>query len=184
MRSHLRRSSFRRNRTHLHVTAGVLCSTYSSASNPVICSPPSRPSIPVPALTVSEDLSAQTDNDIVVSFQNINNTSFVFVTDHGVNILASSIATSQVKSITVATAAGNDKVDLSNVGSAQYTQLFQTPLVDGGDGADRILGTKLADLLYGVGGDDVLIGVEGGDHLYGGEVPTGSLATTAATTPR
>jgi Ca2+-binding RTX toxin-like protein len=121
------------------------------------------------ALTVSDDLSAQTDNDILVSFQNINNTSFVLVTDHGVNILTGAVATSRVKSITVATAGGNDKVDLSNVASAQFTQLFQTPLVDGGDGADRILGTKLSDLLYGVGGDDVLIGVEGGDHLYGGE---------------
>jgi Ca2+-binding RTX toxin-like protein len=119
------------------------------------------------ALTVSDGTSAE--NDILISYQTVGNQTLVVVTDHGQDILPGDVATSAVKSITVAVAGGNDTVSLSYVGSAQYTQLFQTPLVDGGEGDDTIFGSKLADLLYGVGGNDTLIGLEAGDQLYGGE---------------
>jgi Ca2+-binding RTX toxin-like protein len=121
------------------------------------------------ALVVSENLGAPIDNDIVVSFRVINNQPFVFVTDHGFKILPGAVAASRLKSITIATAGGNDRVNLSDVGSSQFPQLFQAPIVDGGIGNDTLLGSKLVDLMFGVDGNDTLIGLESGDYLFGGE---------------
>jgi Ca2+-binding RTX toxin-like protein len=120
------------------------------------------------ALTVSDNISAPSDNDIVVSFEGTSGNAAVIVTDGGIRILSGTVPTHQIRSIVVATGDGNDKVSLSYVGSAQFTQLWQVPIIDGGAGNDTILGSQLCDLLYGVSGDDTIIGLESGDHLYGG----------------
>jgi Ca2+-binding RTX toxin-like protein len=119
------------------------------------------------ALTVSD--ASPSDNNILISFQVLGDRTLVVVTDQGTDILPGDVLASNVKSIVVAAAGGNDTVSLSFVASAQFTQLFQTPIVDGGDGNDTIFGSKLSDLLYGVGGDDKILGLESDDHLYGGE---------------
>jgi Ca2+-binding RTX toxin-like protein len=119
------------------------------------------------ALTVSDD--STTENNILISYQNVDDRTLVVVTDHGQNILPGDVETNAVKSIIVAVAGGNDIVSLSYVGSEQFTQLYQTPLVDGGAGNDTIFGSKLSDLLYGVVGNDKILGLESGDHLYGGD---------------
>ncbi len=132
------------------------------------------------ALTVSD--GSATANNIVISYQVIGMSTNVTVTDQGVSIL-SAVAASGVKSITVASGGGNDTVNLGAVGSAQFTQLFQSPVVDGGDGNDTIYGSKLADLLYGVAGNDTVLGLEAADFLYGGAGRIRSMASTEATTP-
>jgi Ca2+-binding RTX toxin-like protein len=119
------------------------------------------------ALTVSDGTS--TENDIVITYEAGIDRTFVVVTDNGVDILEGDVPTNTVKSITVAVAGGNDAVNLSLVAAEQYMLLYQSPVVDAGEGDDLIFGSTLADLLYGVGGDDTIRGLEGGDHLYGGE---------------
>ncbi len=119
------------------------------------------------ALTVSD--GSPTANNIAIGFQISGGQTVVSVTDGGVDILPGDVPTNVVKSITVAVAGGNDTVSLSFVAPEQYMQLFQSPIVDGGDGDDTIFGSKIVDALFGVGGNDKILGLEAGDHLYGGE---------------
>ncbi len=119
------------------------------------------------ALTVSD--GSPTANTIAIGFQISGGQTVVSVTDGGVDILPGDVQTNVVKSITVAVAGGNDTVSLSFVAPEQYTQLFQSPVVDGGEGDDTIFGSKIVDALFGVGGNDKILGLEAGDHLYGGE---------------
>jgi Ca2+-binding RTX toxin-like protein len=119
------------------------------------------------ALTVSDSSAAA--NNIAITYHMVGASTFVLITDAGSTIMSGTVFTSSVRSIVVATGGGNDTVNLGAVGVAQYTQLYQSPVVDSGAGDDTIFGSKLADLLYGVAGNDSIAGLEAADYLYGGD---------------
>ncbi|MEX2137906.1 MAG: calcium-binding protein [Pirellulales bacterium] len=124
-------------------------------------------------LASSASFNSVTGAFVVAGDSNNNNLLFgysgayVAVTDWGNLLSFGNVLPSDVKSITVTGAAGDDTINLGQVDSAHYTQLYQRPLVDAGDGIDTVYGSALADNLYGGLGDDWLFGLQSGDYING-----------------
>lgn len=76
----------------------------------------------------------------------------------------------QVQSIRVRGGGGANLIDLSGVNAAAFTNLTNGIRVDGGDGADTILGSAdFDDSLAGSDGDDSIVGGSGDNAIDGGD---------------
>ncbi len=73
----------------------------------------------------------------------------------------------EVTGIEVSVDGGGHLVDLSHVGFSAFPNLARVA-VNGGDGPDTILGSRVDDLLLGGGGDDLITGGDGHDEIHGG----------------
>jgi len=103
-------------------------------------------------------------NQIVVSTVDVGGTDVV-----AVNGLTTSIATDQVRSITVRGGDGDDLIDLSNINEDNFSNLVDQALeVFGGEGNDVISGSALGETIFGDDGNDSISGGGGDDLLFGG----------------
>ena len=91
------------------------------------------------------------------------------------------ISSAAVTSLIVRGGPGANSIDLSGVAKAAFTSLASV-LVDGGDGADTIVGSPFGDVLLGGAGDDSIDGGDGDDIISGGlgdDQLTGGLGADA-----
>jgi Ca2+-binding RTX toxin-like protein len=92
----------------------------------------------------------------------------LLVSSSGATVIGNpDILTADITSITVNGGDGSNRIDLTNVTTADF--VADLPItVNGGDGDDTILGSEFADSLVGGNGNDEITGVLDSDTLDGG----------------
>jgi len=117
---------------------------------------------PFGILTIDDTQSGV--DQIIVSVVDVAGTDFV-----AVNGLATTIAADLVEAIIVRGGDGDDLIDLSLVGQANFPNLIDDEIaIYGSEGNDAIFGSTLADEIFGGLGDDEINGLTGDDLLLGG----------------
>ncbi|MBM83322.1 MAG: hypothetical protein CMJ78_22400, partial [Planctomycetaceae bacterium] len=127
-----------------------------------------RTLLTVTALFLDGELTVITDGLDSVSIQeDPDNPGFVQVVGNGSPLSSvNNVTTASITSIEIRGGNNQDTIDLSGVTGSAFTNLA-TIQVDGGDGADNIVGSPFADNILGGDGDDTINGQAGDDTING-----------------
>lgn len=138
----------------------------------------------------SDTVTIDTTDGVDVTI-NLTGTQKVVVRNNGANLEVliddvldtsfSKITAASVQSITVVGGAGNNLIDLSNVGPSAFSRIGGVAaVVQAGAGNDTVIGSQFGDQILGEDGNDSLNGAIGDDTVTGGagvDTMTGGAGT-------